>query len=925
MEREEQRAVLDGALAAGARGSGQLVVICGPMASGKTALLHDFLGRAAGRGVALATATAAHGERGLDMGVIRQIAGNLVLAEPCHDTSTLVEAAAWSEAPRSDGHLVEDLCTFLTQLAARQPVVVAVDDVHAADASSLRGLLYLQRRLRFANVVMVLTEQNGLLPPEYEAFRAQITRWPNTSHARLALLSPNAVAELLERRFDRRAADLLATGYHELSGGNPLLLHGLLEDFAATRGEREDTALTRPEPIGLEFQRAVRTLLHRWGRPQLAVAQGTAVLGEAATPALLGSLLGLTEDTANQAIGDLESTGLLHAGRFRHPLARTAALGSLSGAERARLHLGAADLLYTHDTATSQVADQLVAADRHGIVPDRPWASDVLRHTAQEAMAHEDVDLAKQRLSLAVRSVGDLRGRVEVTSLLLQAEWPDKPNGVTRYVELLRQARADGWLSREDALPLAKVLLWYGHLDDLKETMRVLSESGPQDLTRNDTFGLAMHWLAFLCPPAAEGVAGLEPAGPGRPADTPWSKALTMLGLLRSGGPREEVATAAEELLSGYSLTEQTFDLQASALTAMLFTDHHDRAGYWSEALLSKTAGTGARVWEAVLTAVHAHVLLRQGELTRADELARRATDMLTPRGWGTAIGLPLSARLAALTKLGRHQAAVTQLRMPVPDSMYQTLFGMLFIYERGLHYLETGQVYSALHEFEACGDRLHQWGMDLPTAVPWRVGATEANVLLGRTAAARRLAEEQLGNLGPGGTRMRGMALRAVGISDADPAAAVRTLRESVAMLDQAGDVFESSRALRSLSRALESAGESEAARAAHRRLEQLVRGLSGATDEAADVDGGSSAPSSPTEEEPGARGLTRAERRVAALAALGYTNKEIEAKLFITVSTVEQHLTRVYRKLNVRRRADLPVGLRRFAPQTVGPAAEV
>ncbi|MGW0901497.1 helix-turn-helix domain-containing protein, partial [Streptomyces goshikiensis] len=53
----------------------------------------------------------------------------------------------------------------------------------------------------------------------------------------------------------------------------------------------------------------------------------------------------------------------------------------------------------------------------------------------------------------------------------------------------------------------------------------------------------------------------------------------------------------------------------------------------------------------------------------------------------------------------------------------------------------------------------------------------------------------------------------------------------------------------------------------------------------------------------------LTDAERRVAALAAHGYTNREIGAKLFITVSTVEQHLTRVYRKINITSRQDLPV----------------
>lgn len=59
----------------------------------------------------------------------------------------------------------------------------------------------------------------------------------------------------------------------------------------------------------------------------------------------------------------------------------------------------------------------------------------------------------------------------------------------------------------------------------------------------------------------------------------------------------------------------------------------------------------------------------------------------------------------------------------------------------------------------------------------------------------------------------------------------------------------------------------------------------------------------------------LSEAELRVAELAADGLTNREIAGRLFITVSTVEQHLTRVYRKLVVTRRVDLAESLRRSA----------
>ncbi|WP_435833045.1 helix-turn-helix domain-containing protein [Kitasatospora purpeofusca] len=55
----------------------------------------------------------------------------------------------------------------------------------------------------------------------------------------------------------------------------------------------------------------------------------------------------------------------------------------------------------------------------------------------------------------------------------------------------------------------------------------------------------------------------------------------------------------------------------------------------------------------------------------------------------------------------------------------------------------------------------------------------------------------------------------------------------------------------------------------------------------------------------------LSRAELRVAELAARGRTNRQIAHELFLTVSTVEQHLTSSYRKLGVKRRADLAVHL--------------
>jgi DNA-binding CsgD family transcriptional regulator len=55
----------------------------------------------------------------------------------------------------------------------------------------------------------------------------------------------------------------------------------------------------------------------------------------------------------------------------------------------------------------------------------------------------------------------------------------------------------------------------------------------------------------------------------------------------------------------------------------------------------------------------------------------------------------------------------------------------------------------------------------------------------------------------------------------------------------------------------------------------------------------------------------LTASERRVAALAAAGRTNREAAQELFVTVATVETHLRRAYRKLGIAGREELPAAL--------------
>ncbi|MEU8279770.1 helix-turn-helix transcriptional regulator, partial [Microbispora bryophytorum] len=137
--------------------------------------------------------------------------------------------------------------------------------------------------------------------------------------------------------------------------------------------------------------------------------------------------------------------------------------------------------------------------------------------------------------------------------------------------------------------------------------------------------------------------------------------------------------------------------------------------------------------------------------------------------------------------------------------------------------------------------------------------------------------------------------------------------LREAAEMLRACGDRLELAHTLADLSQAQRSSGDFHRARMTVRRAWDLAGDCQADALRRRllpDVDDTVLESADDTDTE-ALNSLSDAERRVAALAAQGSTNRQIANKLFVTVSTVEQHLTKVYRKLNVTRRADLLVKL--------------
>jgi DNA-binding CsgD family transcriptional regulator len=160
---------------------------------------------------------------------------------------------------------------------------------------------------------------------------------------------------------------------------------------------------------------------------------------------------------------------------------------------------------------------------------------------------------------------------------------------------------------------------------------------------------------------------------------------------------------------------------------------------------------------------------------------------------------------------------------------------------------------------------------------------------------------------------RVRGVTLRLLAATS-DLKSRTALLRESVDILGDCGDRYELAHSLADLSQAYQALKQLSWARSTLRLAAQAARECQADSLLEAIVAAEDPAPPQPdqapgTEED--AIPLSDAERRVATLAARGDTNREIARRLYITVSTVEQHLTRVYRKLNVAGREDLAVRL--------------
>ncbi|MEU3984652.1 LuxR C-terminal-related transcriptional regulator [Streptomyces sp. NPDC026672] len=874
LRRDDACARIDKALGACAGGTAGLLLVEGAVGCGKTSLLQYAADGAVGRGFTVVRVAA--GPAGRD----RSLLHRLTAAVSQVDGGAAPSTGHGPGPGRYAGPVDEHSAAFAARLhaaCARGPLLLCVDDVQDADQVSLADLLPVVHGLPGAPLLTVLTRLPHHRTDGFSLF-TEVLRHPGFDHVLLGRLDADATADLA-RHWGGPAAPDAAARLYRLSGGNPLLLRALLAEARSAGGGRE--TLYEPRPGGA-FAQAYATCLSRSGSAVRRLALALAVLGPHADACRAARLAGLDADSASLALEALDASGLAVAAQLPHPAAQAVVFAAVSPGDRRALHRDAALLLHDELGEPATVADQLIAAG----TASWPWEIQALRDAARdENDPHGDPERAEAFLRLARAGCPDDVTRARIDLQRADHAWRFDPAAAHRRLDEPLAALRAGRLTPADAERLARQLAVQGRVEEADE---VLGRSG-------------FPVPAQGCPFAAEAT--------GDPADHTHLAARAAARWLH---PRPETeAPAAERLLFHTSLTQATYEPVMHALRTLVQHRPHSAVA-WCVRLTERAPVRHAAGWHAALATAHAEALLRLGDLAGARREAGAALGRLTGCG-GPFLLAPLAVLVQALTEQGEFAAAAQHLRSaPAGTEPGTTVHALQFLRARGRYDLATQRPEAALEEFYEVGRRAVDWGMDHPGLLPWRTDAAEALLRLGRPAEARALVTEQLSVPEACGTRARGTALR-LSAATADSRYRSRLLGDAVGVLRESGDRLELARALADLGFALQMSGEGNRAGTITRRAWQLATDC-GAVPLCEQIlpSRGPESTAVRTAPNDDSDRLSDAEVRVAAFAAQGYTNREIAAKLFVSVSTVEHHLTRVYRKLDISRRRDLPANLR-------------
>lgn len=896
------------AFVAGALPSHALVVE-GAAGIGKTTLWEAALARARAAGTRVLVARGGAAEAKLSLAGVFDLLATVaddVLAElPAVQRAALEAALLRSEPgrrPPGPRTLATALLTALRALAREGTVLVAVEDAQWLDRSSQEALAFAVRRLEGADARVLLTLRSGTPSPLAEALERR-----TTTRLELPGLSLGATRKLLSERLGLALPRRILLATHAATQGNPL--------FALEIGRRlaqrgpADANEPLPVPDDLPSLVGVRVARLPQGTRELLLAAALSSRPRAETiRALLGRPL---EDDLEPA--EREAIASLRGGLvvFAHPLHAAAVVDAATTAERRRMHRRLAEVTDGLEERARHLALSVEGGDERAAATVHAAAQDALSRgavTAAAELAELAVELGEggspeqpaRLLDLAalLRLAGEpARGHAFLSAVSDWSSWPPAleargrgqlllatywANGASAAVDLGERMLAEEALEDEVRATVHTYLAGCCEFD-LERSARHLTVA--LDLLERPRFdpdpGTLAHALALRVRNGVLLGEGLDHALLGRVAE------------LEGRLSPERFAT---EAMSPYLavLHKHVDDLETSRTRL--------------QGLLDDAIDTANEVGEMV---ARMHLVLTElwaGDLPAAEAQLARVDARVEEHGSRNVFLLSVGALVAAHTgdaAAVRTAAAALEAEHGDPGA---EVYGIYLASAIGLLELSLGDAEAADATFRALLATLEAGGHREPGIFRVHANAGEAAVAVGDLERAERIAASLAAHADRTGHRW----------SRASSERVLALVAAARADLDTARDLAERARAgYESLAMPLERARALLVAGVVERRARRRARARELLDEAARELDRlGARLWAERARAELGrvsgrarrdATELTPAELRVVELAAEGLPNKEIAGRLFVTVHTVELHLSHAYAKLGVRSRSQL------------------
>jgi DNA-binding CsgD family transcriptional regulator len=946
LEREAQVAALRALAEATREGGGRFVVVEGGAGIGKTRLLAEARAIAGSAGMQVLAARGGEFEGEFAYGIVRQLfepllasasphlraellSGPAALVEPLVRASQLADS---QDTPTEGSFaILHGLYWLAANVAFHQPTLLAIDDLHWADTPSLRWLLFLTRRLEGVPLLVAAATR----APEGEGHDptlvAELVADPAAAAIRPGPLGRDSIAVLARELHGLKPDDAFCAALEAATGGNPLFVGAVLAAVAREGTSPSAENAARLLDIGAQgVSRVVGLRLARLEPKALALLRAASILSDGIELRHAAALAGVEAGELGPAAAALVRLDLLRREdplEFFHPVVRSAVYETLDVVERGAAHRSAAELLLDAGAPPENAAGHLLR-----IAPQADsFVVSTLRQAAERSLAQGTAEAAVEYLTRALEERTDAATRAEVLIELGLAERRTNGPAAADHLRDGLELLADPTRRCAVALELGRAL-WF--TDRIAEALEVFEQAlheldrrkpGLHELLEAELISSAW-WDPRTYPIAEARIAelDLDALQGGLGSETLLATMAHYEG--RMGLHRERAVELARRALAPGNLSASGSVAFYYAVNVLPESGLLDEAVSIFDQAVARARRRGDIFNVAFMLVWRGKCQTDRGDLRAAVADLREAIDLSVAHGMHVAWPYNIGFLAYALLEQGSVDEAKRVIdegdfpeQLPL-DQVHLVWFRL----HRGRLRIETGSPERGVEELLQVGETLRRVPFDNPSGEPWRRWAAEGLRLLDRNDEARVLADEELALARRwGDAHAIGASLRVLGLVEGGKAG-IGLLREAVEILAGSEARLEYARALVDLGAALSRANQRTEARARLREGVDLAQtigafGLAARANEEIAATGARPRKVLQT----GLDALTASERRVAQLAAEGMSNKEIAQTLFVTIKTVEVHLSHAYRKLEISSRAQLDKALLTPAPTSASGSA--